>query len=71
MDEFILEGHDFIELNKLLKFISWVNSGGEAKQVIDEGLVMVNGEKESRRRRKLYANDSVSFNSKTVTVKSP
>jgi len=61
MEKFKLEDHDFIELNKLLKIMSWVASGGEAKQVIDEGLVSVNGEVETRRRKKLRKGDSVKY----------
>ena len=34
-------------------------TGGEAKAIVDEGLVRVNGEEESRRRRKLRANDRI------------
>ena len=50
-----------VELYKILKFESLVNSGGEAKTVIDEGLVSVNGEIELRRRRKIYKNDIIEF----------
>lgn len=50
-----------VELYKILKFESLVNSGAEAKLVIDDGLVSVNGEKELRRRRKIRENDTVEF----------
>ena len=50
-----------VELYKILKFESLVNSGGEAKIVIDDGLVSVNGEIELRRRRKIYRSDIVDF----------
>lgn len=61
MEKFNLEKHDFIELNKLLKILGWVASGGEAKQVIDEELVAVNGEVETRRRKKLIKGDVIKY----------
>ena len=51
-----------VELFKLLKFESLIGSGGEAKHVIAEGYVLVNGELETRKRRKLVAGDVVEFN---------
>ena len=53
---------EFIELYKLLKYENLVQSGGEAKFVIAEGLVQVNGEIETRKRKKLFAGDIVEFN---------
>lgn len=50
-----------VELYKILKFESLVNSGAEAKIVIDDGLVSVNGELELRRRRKIRENDIIDF----------
>ena len=52
---------DFVELNKLLKFENLVSSGGEAKQLIQSGLVLVNDGVESRVRRKLVAGDRVAL----------
>lgn len=49
------------ELFKILKFENLVGSGGEAKAVIAEGLVSVNGEVETRKRRKMRGGDVVSF----------
>lgn len=51
-----------VELFKLLKFESIVSSGGEAKFVISEGLVLVNDEVETRKRKKLVSGDRVEFN---------
>jgi len=51
-----------VELYKLLKFESLVSSGGEAKFVISEGLVKLNGEIEIRKRKKLVSGDIVEFN---------
>jgi len=50
-----------VELYKLLKFEGLVASGGEAKGVIADGLVQVNGEIETRKRNKLLADDVVEF----------
>ena len=65
---FQLEGQEYIELMKLLKFMNLVESGAEAKLVIDEGLVMLNGNPELRRRCKLRAGDKVEFEGETVEV---
>lgn len=50
------------ELYKILKFESLVSGGGEAKQVISEGYVFLNGEVETRKRKKIYAGDLIYFN---------
>ncbi len=52
---------DYIDLLQLLKATSIVMSGGEAKLLVDDGLISVNGELESRRRRKLRIGDVVVF----------
>ncbi|MDP4826823.1 MAG: RNA-binding S4 domain-containing protein [Flavobacteriales bacterium] len=70
MNEFPLRD-EFIELIKLLKVMNFVESGGMAKAVVDEGLVTVNGEVESRKRRKLIAGDVVQFDTQSVTVLPP
>lgn len=57
-----------VELYKLLKFESMVSSGGEAKFVISEGRVKVNGEVETRKRKKLVAGDIVEFQDEKVTL---
>ncbi|WP_078791170.1 S4 domain-containing protein YaaA [Trichlorobacter thiogenes] len=50
---------DYIKLDSFLKLANLVMSGGEAKIVIQEGQVKVNGEAENRRGRKLYPGDSI------------
>ncbi len=50
---------DYIKLDSLLKLAGLVMSGGEAKLVIQDGLVKVNGDVEIRRGRKLYPGDCV------------
>ena len=52
---------EFVELYKILKFEGLADSGGSAKQVIEEGLVSVNGEVETRKRKKIRAGDQIDF----------
>ena len=60
---------EFIELYKILKFENLVQSGGEAKFVISEGLVRVNGEVETRKRKKIYSGDLIEFGNHKIHVK--
>jgi len=53
---------EYIDLSQFLKAAGIAISGGEAKMFVTEGLVMVNGEPESRKRRKLRGGDVVVFN---------
>ncbi|GLX80144.1 hypothetical protein tinsulaeT_34840 [Thalassotalea insulae] len=57
-----------IELCKLLKVANLVNGGGEAKIVISEGYVAVNGEIALQKRRKIYHQDVVEFNGDFIEV---
>lgn len=50
---------DYIELNKLLKASRLVNSGSDAHILIADGIVSVNGEIETRKRRKCRENDEI------------
>ena len=59
---------EFIKLGQSLKAAGFVDSGVEAKEVIQEGLVLVNGEVDTRRGRKLYEGDVVSFENKTIKI---
>ena len=52
---------EFIKLGQALKAAGLVESGVEAKDVIQNGLVLVNGEIDTRRGRKLYPGDIASF----------
>lgn len=52
---------EFIKLDSFLKAVDAVSSGGEAKMLIQDGLVTVNGEIESRRGRKLRSGDKVAL----------
>ena len=57
-----------IELYKILKFESMVQSGGEAKFVIAEGLVRVNGEVETRKSKKIYSGDIIEFEEEKIQI---
>jgi ribosome-associated protein len=57
-----------IELYKILKLEALVGSGGEAKAVIAEGLVKVNGEVELQKRKKIVADDVITFNQESIRV---
>lgn len=50
---------DYIQLQQFLKLINLVSSGGEAKEIILEGNIKVNGASENRRGRKLYPGDKI------------
>ena len=54
-----------------MKFAALVSSGGEAKTVIAEGLVSVNGEVCTMRGRKLRAGDRVDFGGRTIGIEGP
>ena len=69
MQEFLLQGKEYIELNKLLKLTRVVSTGGEANICIDNGDVMVNDVVETRRRNKLRPGDVVKFQSHIIIIK--
>lgn len=60
---------EFIKLGQALKLAGLVDSGVEAKFLIQDGKVRVNGEVDTRRGRKLVCGDEFSFNGKNVKVK--
>lgn len=57
-----------VELYKILKFEGMVGSGGEAKLVISEGLVLVNGKVETRKRKKIVAGDTIEFDQEKIRI---
>ncbi len=57
-----------VELYKILKFEGMVASGGEAKLVISNGLVQVNGQVETRKRKKILVGDVIKFANEHVKV---
>ena len=59
---------DYIKLGQALKAAGLVSSGVEAKEVIQDGLVTVNVETDTRRGRKLYAGDIVEFDGERLKI---
>ena len=66
--EIITLRDEFIKLGQALKLAGVVEDGVEAKFVIQDGLVKVNGETEERRGRKLYEGDVISFDGNEIKV---
>ena len=63
-----LKGAEYIELIKMLKLLRIASSGGEAKMMVENGEVKLNGNPESRKRAKLRAGDVVQIFGKTIAV---
>lgn len=59
---------EFIKLSQMMKMSNIVQSGGESKQLISMGLVLVNGEVCTQRGKKLYPDDRVEFDGKTYII---
>ena len=59
---------EYIKLDQFLKLANMVESGGQAKVLIQGGQVKVNGEVETRRGRKLRQGDSVEFEGEVLVV---
>lgn len=60
---------EYIKLDQLLKFSGLADTGGIAKEVIQKGEVLVNGEIETRRGKKIRKEDVVEFRGEKVVVK--
>ncbi|EQK40590.1 MULTISPECIES: S4 domain-containing protein YaaA [Paraclostridium] len=59
---------EFIKLDQFLKLADIASTGGHAKFLIQEGLVKVNGEIETRRGKKLRSNDIVEVEGNTIKI---
>ena len=59
---------EFIKLDQMMKMASLVQSGGEAKQLILEGLVLVNDEVCTQRGKKLYKDDRIEFDGNKYVI---
>ena len=59
---------EFIKLGQALKAANLVEDGVEAKYVIQDGLVTVNGEVDTRRGRKLYDGDVVTYDGQEIKI---
>ena len=68
MEEIVLR-EDYIKLGQALKAVGLVSSGIEAKIVIQDGEVKVNGEVDTRRGKKLVAGDVVEYNGEIINIK--
>lgn len=62
-------GGEVIRLGQFLKFAGLLDSGGDAKEVIIDGFVTVNGEVDRRRGRQLHDGDVVAFDGRAVRVR--
>ncbi len=69
MKEFKLTDFDFIELNKLMKLLGLVNTGGEANVRITNEEVKVNDKIETQKRKKLRPGDIVSFENQQIIIR--
>ena len=58
-----------VELYKILKFEALVGSGGEAKMVIADGLVELNGEVETQKRKKIVSGDVIKFAEQVLLIR--
>ena len=68
MQTFTLQDHEFIELNKLLKILNLVGTGGEANALIEQGEVEVNWVVERQKRKKLRPGDEVKFRGEKIKI---
>lgn len=64
----IRQGEAFITLNILLKLTGIIDTGGAAKWYLQENSVLVNGQEENRRGRKLYPGDLVEADGKQFKI---
>lgn len=62
------EGEDFIKLGQALKAAGLVDSGIDAKEAIQQGLVLVDGEVDKRRGRKLYDGAEVIYDDEKISI---
>ena len=68
MQEFDLDGHEYIELCNLLKLTGIAGSGGMAKMLVADGQVLVDGEVELRKRCKIRGGQVVACMDVTIEV---
>lgn len=62
------DGREFIQLNNLLQVLQLAQTGGHAKLLIQNKEVMVNGEVETRVRKKLYKSDLVTIGNNSIEI---
>ncbi len=61
--------HEPVELYKVLKFEGLVTSGAEAKNVIADGRVLLNGETETQKRKKIMSGDIIEFAQRKMEIR--
>ena len=66
--EFSLEGTEYIELIRLLKYVGIAENGGQAQELVVQGAVLRNGEPELRKRAKLRAGDHIRIGETEVNI---
>jgi ribosome-associated protein len=59
---------EFIELHKLIKLLDLVDTGGQAKMLIEDGLVLRNGVIETRKRAKIIKAEIITIGDVTITI---
>ena len=62
------EGETFVTLGVLLKLTGIIGTGGQAKFFLSENTVLVNGEEENRRGRKLYHGDEIQIHNQSFVI---
>lgn len=67
-DSYKLNGEEYIELVKLLKIMRISESGGQAKLMVEDGIVLRNGEPEFRKRAKLRSGDVIEVFEFRITI---
>lgn len=67
MQTFSLKG-DYIQLIQLLKAMNWVEHGAMAQYVVEEGMVLYNGQVDHRKRLKVKVGDIVEFEGQKVEI---
>lgn len=59
---------DYIPLNQLIKLIGWTGTGGQSHELIDQGIVFVDGEVETQRRKKIVKGMVVQIEDQIVEI---
>ena len=67
-EDFKIKG-DYIELIQLLKVLGIAETGGHAKMIVEDGVIIRNGEQELRKRAKLIPGDEIKLDDVTINLK--
>ena len=67
--DFSLEGTEYIELIRLLKYVGIAKNGGHAQELVVQGAVLRNGMPELRKRAKLRAGDLIRVGEDEILIK--